>query len=189
MHLATLDILWVMPALVSIWWNARFVYWKPLSLWHSGCASGFAAIAARNVSNTNGLSLVSPDHIADNSSVIQIQNGTEIYLLYLNANVVLEFSNIRQPFLVRPVRFKFPVQQIVCQIIRISTLPGTAVVAVLNRGLNPAAPVTWVLWCRSNSSLSLRYPISGCFSWISSTRSAMRSFSAILEDSSPVDHL
>jgi len=80
------------------------------------------------------------DHIADNSSVIQIQNGTEIYLLYLNANVVLEFSNISQPFLVRPVRFKFPVQQIVCQIIRISTLPGTAVVAVLNRGLNPAAP-------------------------------------------------
>ena len=39
-----------------------------------------------------------PDHIADNSSVIQIQNGTEIYLLYLNANVVLEFSNINTDF-------------------------------------------------------------------------------------------
>ena len=38
-----------------------------------------------------------PDHIADNSSVIQIQDGTEIYLLYLNANIVLEFSNIGQP--------------------------------------------------------------------------------------------
>ena len=81
-----------------------------------------------------------PDHIADNSSVIQIQNGTEIYLLYLNANVVLEFSNISQPFLVGLVCLEFPVQQIICQIIRISTLPGTAVVAVLNRGLNPAAP-------------------------------------------------
>ena len=38
------------------------------------------------------------DHIADNSSVIQIQDGTEIYLLYLNANIVLEFRNIGQPF-------------------------------------------------------------------------------------------
>ena len=81
-----------------------------------------------------------PNHIVDNPSVIQIQYGAEIDFLDFNANIVLEFSNIRQPFLVRPVRFKFPVQQIVCQIIRISTLPGTAVVAVLNRGLNPAAP-------------------------------------------------
>ena len=41
-----------------------------------------------------------PDHIADNPSVIQIQDSTEIYLLYFNANVVFEFSNISQPFLV-----------------------------------------------------------------------------------------
>ena len=50
-----------------------------------------------------------PDHIADNSSVIQIQNGTEIYLFYLNANVVLEFSNISQPFLVGFICFEVPV--------------------------------------------------------------------------------
>ncbi len=66
--------------------------------------------------------------------------GTEIYLLYLNANVVLEFSNIGQPFLVGFVCFEFPVQQIVCQIIRILALPGVAMVTVLNRGLNPTAP-------------------------------------------------
>ena len=81
-----------------------------------------------------------PDRIADNPPVIQIQDGTEIYLLYLNTNVVLEFSNIGQPFLVGFVCFEFPVQQIICQIIRILALPGTSMVAVLNCGFNPAAP-------------------------------------------------
>ena len=81
-----------------------------------------------------------PNYIADDPSVIQIQNGTEIYLLYLNANVVLEFSNIRQPFLVGLVCFEFPVQQIVCQVIWILALSGTAAVVVFNRRFNPAVP-------------------------------------------------
>ena len=55
------------------------------------------------------------------------------YFLYLNANVVLKFSNIGQPFLVGLICLEFPVQQIVCQVIWIFALPGTAVVAVLNR--------------------------------------------------------
>ena len=49
------------------------------------------------------------NHIADNPSVIQIQDSTEIYLLYLNANIVLEFSNIGQPFLVGFICFEVPV--------------------------------------------------------------------------------
>ena len=58
-----------------------------------------------------------PDHIADNSPVIQIQDGTEIYLLCLNTYVVLKFSNIGQPFLVGLVCLEFSVQQVVCQVI------------------------------------------------------------------------
>ena len=81
-----------------------------------------------------------PNHIADNSPVIQVQDGAEIYLLYLDTNVVLEFSNIGQPFLVRLVCLELAVQQIVRQIIRILTLPGAAMVVVFNRGFNPAAP-------------------------------------------------
>ncbi len=60
-----------------------------------------------------------PNHIADNSPVIQIQDGAEIYLLYLNTNVVFEFRNIGQPFLVGFVCLEFAIQQIVRQIIRI----------------------------------------------------------------------
>jgi len=81
-----------------------------------------------------------PNHITDNPSVIQIQDGTEIYFLYLNANVILEFSNIGQPFLVGSICLEFPVQQIIRQVIWIFALPGTAVVVVFNRGFNPAAP-------------------------------------------------
>ena len=50
-----------------------------------------------------------PDHIADDPSVIQIQDGAEIDFLDFHANIVLEFSNISQPFLVRFVCFEFPI--------------------------------------------------------------------------------
>ena len=36
MHLPTLDMLCVIPAAVSLSWNTRVVYWKPLSLWNRG---------------------------------------------------------------------------------------------------------------------------------------------------------
>ena len=81
-----------------------------------------------------------PNHIADDPSVIQIQDGAEIDLLYLNANVILEFRNIGQPFLVGLVCLEFPVEQVVCQVIWVLALPGAAVITVLNRGLNPATP-------------------------------------------------
>ena len=80
------------------------------------------------------------DYVAYNPSVIQIQDGAEIDLLDLNANIVLEFSNIGQPFLVGFICLEFPIQQIVCQIIWILALSGTAAVVVFNRRFNPAAP-------------------------------------------------
>ena len=80
------------------------------------------------------------DHIAYNPSVIQIQDSAEIYLFHFNAYIILEFSNISQPFLVRFVCVEFPVQQIISQIIRILTFLGTSMAFVLNSGFNPAAP-------------------------------------------------
>jgi hypothetical protein len=81
-----------------------------------------------------------PDHIADNSSVIQIKDGAEIYLLYFNSDIVFEFCDIGQPLLVGLICLEFSVQQVICQIIRILSLPGAAVVAVFNRGFNPTTP-------------------------------------------------
>ena len=74
-----------------------------------------------------------PDYIADDPSVIQIQDGAEIYLLYFNPDIVLEFRNISQPLLVGLVCLEFPVQQIIRQIIRILALPCTSMVVVFNR--------------------------------------------------------
>ena len=81
-----------------------------------------------------------PNHIADNPSVIQIQDGTEIYFFYFNADIILEFSNISKPFLVGFICLELAIQQIVCQVIRILALPGATVVVVFNRGFNPADP-------------------------------------------------
>lgn len=81
-----------------------------------------------------------PDDITYDPSVIQIQDSTEIDFFHFNTCIVFEFCNIGQPFLVGLVGFKFPVQQIICQIIGIFVLPGAAMVTVLNCGLNPAAP-------------------------------------------------
>ena len=46
---ATRDILCVIPACTSLWWNDLLVYWKPLSLWNRGWASGFALTALSKV--------------------------------------------------------------------------------------------------------------------------------------------
>ena len=81
-----------------------------------------------------------PDHIADNPSVIQIQDGAEVYFLHFNSDIILEFCDISQPLLVGLVCLEFSVQQVICQIIRILSLPGAAVVTVFNRGFNPATP-------------------------------------------------
>ena len=54
-------------------------------------------------------------------TVIQIQNGTQIDLMDIGANIILELCHIRQPFLVRSVRMEVPVQVVsgdMCRIIR-----------------------------------------------------------------------
>ena len=57
----------------------------------------------------------------DDPTVIQIQNGTQVYFMDLGAGVILELCHIRQPFLVRSVRMEVPVQVVsgdMCRIIR-----------------------------------------------------------------------
>ena len=81
-----------------------------------------------------------PNHITDDPSVIQIQDSAEIDFLDLHTNIVLKFSNISQPFLVRFVCPELAIQQIVRQVIWVFALPGATMVAVLNCGFNPAVP-------------------------------------------------
>ena len=58
----------------------------------------------------------------------------------LDASVVLEFCDIGQPFLIRCLRCEFPVQDILCNKLRICSLPGTSVAAVLDRRFDAFLP-------------------------------------------------
>ena len=50
------------------------------------------------------------DLISHDPPVIQVQDCTQIYLMYFHAYIVLKFCDIRQPLLVRGVRMEIPVQ-------------------------------------------------------------------------------
>lgn len=70
------------------------------------------------------------------SPVIEIQNGTEIELVLLGSDVILELCHVSQPFFVWFARIKLTLQNIRCQILRVGSLPCTAMVAVLDGRFN-----------------------------------------------------
>ena len=76
-----------------------------------------------------------PNLIGDNAPVIEIENGTEIDFVYLNAFIPLELRNIRQPFLVRLLRMEVPVENVLCQVLRILSISCTTMVCILDGGL------------------------------------------------------
>lgn len=73
------------------------------------------------------------DDIGDDSAVIQVKDRTEIHLVYNGACVPLEFRHIRQSFLVGHGCVKLSVQLVLCNMLWVGSLSGTAVVLVLDR--------------------------------------------------------
>ena len=76
------------------------------------------------------------DRIGDDTTIIKIQNSAEIDLVYFNAFIPLEFRYICEPLFVWPVRIEFTVKKILGYILRVLCPPGTAVVVVLDGGLD-----------------------------------------------------
>ena len=59
------------------------------------------------------------DHIGNNATVIKVEDRAEVNLVYLNALIPFELSNICEPFLVRPVRMKITGKKILSYVLRI----------------------------------------------------------------------
>lgn len=76
------------------------------------------------------------DHIRNNTPVVEIQNCTEIDLVDLDALIPFEFRYICEPLLVWCLGVKLPIQQVFSNILRIPGTPGTAVIAVFDRGFD-----------------------------------------------------
>lgn len=87
-----------------------------------------------------GIVIVFPNHIGHNTPVIEIQDGTKIDLVYLNTIVPLELRHISQPFLVGLVRMELAVQDVLSGILGILGGYGTAMIAVLDGGLDVPDP-------------------------------------------------
>ena len=79
-------------------------------------------------------------HIGDNTTVIEVKDSAKIYLVYLNTLIPFEFCYIGQPFLIWLVRMKVTVKEIFSYILRILCSPCTAVVIVLDGGLDALGP-------------------------------------------------
>ena len=79
-------------------------------------------------------------YIGNNTAVIEVENGAEIDLVYLNALIPFELCYIRKPFLIWLVRMEVAVKKILGNILWILCPPGAAVVAVLNSGLDAFGP-------------------------------------------------
>jgi len=80
------------------------------------------------------------DHIGDDATVVQIENGAQVDLSLLAVLIPFELGYIRQPFLVGLLCVKFAVEDILCQILWIGGVSRAAVVCILDGGLNiPAA--------------------------------------------------
>ena len=79
-------------------------------------------------------------YIGNNTAVIEVENGTKIDLMYLNALIPFELCYIRKPFLIWLVRMEVAVKKILGNILWILCPPGAAVVVVLNGRLDAFGP-------------------------------------------------
>ena len=76
------------------------------------------------------------DHVGHNAAAVEVQNCAEIDLVNLNAFIPLEFRYVRKPLLIRLVRMKVSIKQILRHKLRLLRLSGAAVVVVLDGGLD-----------------------------------------------------
>ncbi len=88
-----------------------------------------------------GIIISVTDDIGYDTSVIKIQDRTEIYLLNLQfldlwADIILKFCYIRQPLFIRLICMKITAQKIFRYVLRILCLSCTAVITVLDRRLD-----------------------------------------------------
>ena len=71
-----------------------------------------------------------------NASVIEVQNGTEIKFLDLNAFAPLKLGYISQPLFIRPVGMELAVKKVLCQVLRVLRPSCATMAGVLNSGLD-----------------------------------------------------
>ena len=83
-----------------------------------------------------GIIVAVADNKCDDSAVIQVKDGAEIQLVYIGSFVPLKLCYICQPLFIGHTCVELTVKPVLCNVLGISSLPCTAVILVLNGGLN-----------------------------------------------------
>ena len=83
-----------------------------------------------------GIVIAVTNHIRDNPAVIQVENRAQVELVDFNTLIPLEFCYICKPLGIGLGCIKIPVQDVLCQVLWISSVACTAVATVLNSGLD-----------------------------------------------------
>ena len=76
--------------------------------------------------------VVITDHMRHDTSVVKVKDSAEVDLVYGESLIPFEFRYICKPFLVGSICMEFPVQKILCQILRFFCSSGAAVAAVFD---------------------------------------------------------
>jgi len=84
--------------------------------------------------------IVLTEHIGHDTPVTEIQDGTQIEFMYLNALIPFEFCHIGKPFLIWFLRVELSVQQVFNKILGSLCPSGAATVIVLYSGADIFGP-------------------------------------------------
>ena len=84
--------------------------------------------------------IVLTEHIGHDTPVTEIQDGTQIEFMYLNALIPFEFCHIGKPFLIWFLRVELAVQQVFSKILGSLCPSGAATVIVLYSGADIFGP-------------------------------------------------
>ena len=79
-----------------------------------------------------GIVITLTQRIGHDTPVTEIQNGTQIELMYLKALIPFELRYIGQPFLIRLCGVKLAIQKVFSNILRVLSLPGAAMAIIFH---------------------------------------------------------
>lgn len=122
----------IMPACTSFWWNARLVLVTSVTVEQRMCIWVALNGLVKGLEHKR-IVIVLTQRIRHNTPVIEVQNSTQIELMYLNALVQFEFRHISELLLIGLISVKLAAQQVFSKILRIFGLPGTNVVMDADR--------------------------------------------------------
>ena len=140
MHLATRDMLWRHTGFLQLVMEGTVGVLKPSVTMKERMGAGIGFHSPVKGPENQRIVIPVTYDIGDNTTVIEVEDGTEKDLVHLNALIPSKLRDIGRPFLIWLVRMEVAAKNILSYILRILCPPRAAVVTVLDGGLDALGP-------------------------------------------------